>query len=178
MNRSGEVGRFCNGPSIFADRLRQAFVISASEVNPYDPPSESLDNTSDVAGTVRDRRGPALYIVIGALVGGFASLPFLAVRSPLAFVTILVGCVSGGLLYRSVSSGWPVDETVRRRQLIYAFIAAVLPPLVLALTANDEGQAIAYAFIGAVVGGSVACGILVSGTKRQMMDDTNGRTAD
>ncbi|MCA9140544.1 MAG: hypothetical protein KDB00_27420 [Planctomycetales bacterium] len=135
----------------------------SGEMNPYSPPSESSETVASVEQT---RSGPALYIVFAGLIGGIASIPFMAYRNPFGFAMILIGCISGGLVYRSISRAWPHDESVRPRQIIYSAIAVTLPPIILALLAQGEGHSIPFAFIGAVVGVSVACGILVSGTRR------------
>lgn len=134
-------------------------------MNPYDPPTSSLE-TRIPTKTVRARRGPALYLLFGGSLGGVVAFPLLAVQSPLAFVAILMGSVSGGLLYRWVSSDWPHDESVRRQQLIYSVFAALFPTIALAIHGDNNSQVLEYALIGAAIGGSAACGIFVSGTKR------------
>ncbi|TWT78644.1 hypothetical protein CA13_00400 [Planctomycetes bacterium CA13] len=116
--------------------------------------------------SVEWRRGPAWYIVFAGLFGGFASVPFLEQRSALAYATIPVGCVFGGVAFRIRSRSWPHDQSVRIRQIIYSTVAILLPPLCLFFVAGPYGQGPAIMAIGAIVGASVAYGIIVGGTRR------------
>lgn len=134
-------------------------------LNPYAPPkTESKQSSSGEQATAR--RGPALYIIFAGLVGGIGSVPFLAVQSPLALLAPLVGCVAGGLLFRSVSQDWPHDPSVRPRQILFSFLALTVLPAALVIAAGIEAHRLPFAVIGLSVGGAVAAGIMISGTRR------------
>ncbi|MBB3210721.1 peptidoglycan/LPS O-acetylase OafA/YrhL [Rhodopirellula rubra] len=131
--------------------------------NPYAPPTtEPQPNPS----TYRLRRGPALYIVGFGLLGGFGAIPFLARQNPIGFAVVLTGCIIGGIVYRFRSHNWPHDPTIFHRQLKYSAIAIVMPPAVMFMFAGPNGQGPAFMVIGLIVGVSVACGILISGSRR------------
>jgi len=134
--------------------------------NPYAPPTtvNSKDQTHVAASRIR--RGPALYIAGFGLLGGFGSVPFLALQNPIGFAVVLLGCILGGLIYRFRSRNWPHDPTIRHRQFLYSAVAVLLPPGVLFLFAGPYGQGPAIAMIGLLVGVSVAFGIFTSGTRR------------
>jgi len=135
--------------------------------NPYAPPAEADPPVgSSFNASVTWRRGPAWYIVFAGLLGGFASIPFLSQQNAMAFATIPIGCVFGGLVFRVRSQSWPHDATVRSRQIIFSMLAAFLPPLCLFVLGRPYGQGPAIPMIGAIVGTSIACGIFVSGTRR------------
>ncbi|MEM6692124.1 MAG: hypothetical protein AAF664_22035 [Planctomycetota bacterium] len=120
------------------------------------------------------RRGPAWYIVFTALAGAFASIPFLARQNAVGLVMVLAGCVVGGFIFRVRSQHWPVDPTVRYRQIVYSLLAVSLPPAVLFMFAGPNGQGPGVVVIGAIVGVSIACGIFASGTRRFGATQTTG----
>ena len=81
-------------------------------------------------------------------------------------MVVLIGCVAGGLIYRFVSIDWPLDSSALRRQIIDSAIAVILPPMIFWFVTDEYGPRLPYTIIGLSVGGSVACGIFVAGTRR------------
>jgi hypothetical protein len=115
----------------------------------------------------RDRRqGPAIFIAIGALIGGIAGAPLLRNENLLGFLGVLPGCLIAGFIYRLRSSNWPVDETAYYRRYGYAILVTVLLPLMTAISTGMRGQGREMTILALVIGISIATGILVSGDRR------------
>jgi hypothetical protein len=134
--------------------------------NPYAPPTTEPAAPEPTPSTHRLRRGPALYVAGFGLLGGFGAIPFLAIQNAIGFAVVLIGCILGGIVYRFRSRNWPHDPTIFQRQLKYSAISVVMPPAVMFMFAGPNGQGPAFMLIGLIVGVSVACGILVSGSRR------------
>ena len=139
------------------------------ESNPYSTPQSPLDNVDEpnVLISRYRKKGPALYIVIGAFICGLPSPIFLMARNPIGLLFPLVGCISGALIYRWRSRNWPIDPNAKTRIMSYSILAIILPTMIMfILTRGGESQGAGMVIISLLVGISVATGILFSGTRR------------
>jgi hypothetical protein len=133
-------------------------------MNPYESSAAPPEIPKDQNG--RTHRGPALYIVCCGLPGLLIALPSLLDYNPFGLLAITVGCIAGGLFFRLIAMNGRHDPTVRWRQIVYSFVAVVLPILLCWLATDEYSPKIAYTVIWLSIGGSVAIGIFVSGTRR------------
>jgi hypothetical protein len=155
------------------------------ETNPYTPPNTPLENLPHrprdgefVRGT---KKGPALYIVVCALIAGFASPQYLMRYESIGFVFPIIGCIAGALIYRLRSNQWPIDPTAKKRMLKYSIISILLPTAIMfVLTGGGRAQGAGMVAICLFVGISVAVGIILSGTRRhgKCTQTANPKTPD
>lgn len=139
-------------------------------VNPYAPPESesSVMNASSSHFNRGIKRGPSLYIVLTGLLGGILSPLLLLHRefSEIGIALPLIGCVLGGIVYRIRSRSWPVDPSVRTRQLKYIACLLFVLPGTIGMFTGVRGQGVGFILLGAIIGFTVSCGILISGLRR------------
>lgn len=110
--------------------------------------------------------GPTISICWGMLVGGILGVPFLRKENPIGFLSVTLGSLLGGLIYRYLAKDMPLDPTARKRRYLDAIIVAVLIHILTAMfTGLDNGEKI-WIIQTVLLGVSVAVGILVSGDRR------------
>ena len=135
-----------------------------SSVPPLQPNScQSRNSVRFVRG---NRKGPALYIVSIGMLFGFGAVPLLMRYNPIGLAVPLVGCVLGGIVYRIRSRHWPIDPSARTRQCVYVLCVLTLVPATIYSITGIRAQGAGMVAIGAIVGFSVALGILLSGLRR------------
>ena len=135
--------------------------------NPYSPPQTQSQLVEPTKLAIRDhRRGPAVPIVIGTMVGGLSGIPLLVHENALGFVGLLPGALLGGLYFRVRSSNWPVDPTAQKRRYGYAILTTLSFPAVAAILTGMRGQGFAMTVLALWIGMSIAAGILISGDRR------------
>ena len=135
--------------------------------NPYSPPQTESQLVEPTKLAIRDhRRGPAVPIVIGTMVGGLSGVPLLVDENALGFLGVLPGAILGGLYFRVRSSNWPVDATAQKRRYGYAILTTLLFPAVAAILTGMRGQGLAMTVLALLMGVSIAAGILISGDRR------------
>lgn len=138
--------------------------------DPYAPPSVPGSELLECE-LPQQRRGPALYLALGGLVGAIAgtliivATPMHADLNPVAYLLILTGVPVGGLAYRVRSSRWPVDPSVRSRQL-RASAATLLLPTAIGVLTGMRAQGLGMTIVGALIALSLVLGIFVSGRRR------------
>ena len=104
-------------------------------------------------------------MVLFGLIGGLSSPTLLSHHDELGLLFPLVGCISGGLVYRYRSRKWPIDYTVTRRLiLLFGALSIVLASFV--LTTGDQTQGFGIVLIVSAVLSSVAIGFLVAARRR------------
>ncbi len=107
----------------------------------------TTDSRARVPPGTKDRRGPLLYFATAGIIAVVIAIPLLVPRSmavkddpnPLGYLLILISFPIGGLVYRIRSREWPIDRTVRSRQ-ITACYATLLLPIAAALLTGMRGQ--------------------------------------
>ena len=140
------------------------------ELNPYAAPAEgSLIHTSEF--TRGSKKGPALYIVFSTLSVTFIAMLFLQrLKNEHQLIGLgapAVGCIVGALIYRIRSRQWPVDPTAKSRIIKYSLVACVTPPIIaLMVTSGGHAHGRFIVLIFALVGLSIAAGIILSGRRR------------
>lgn len=142
------------------------------DVNPYTSPND-LDSHEPVPPKTRERWGPLLYFAIAGVIAIFIASPLpvpksIAVRddpNPLGYLLILISFPVGGLVYRVRSRKWPIDKTVRNRQ-ITACCATLLLPIAAALLTGMGGQGLHMTVVGGIVSLVFMASVLISGTRR------------
>jgi hypothetical protein len=135
--------------------------------NPYQSPPESREESYANRPADRDRRvGPAVYIVLFAVIGAVPGIPLLANDNAFGLLGVILGAVLGGVVYRLRSRNWPIDPTARARRHNYALAAAIFLPILIDLASDMNMQGLAWALLSVLVGAAVAVGILVSGDRR------------
>lgn len=119
----------------------------------------------------RDHRGPLLYFAVGGLAGAAAAFPLVAAipisadPNPLGYLLVLLGVPIGGLMYRLRSRHWPIDRTIRARQ-IRASLATLLLPGTIAVLTRMQAEGAGLTLVGALVSASVVVGIFAAGRRR------------
>ena len=119
----------------------------------------------------RNHRGPLLYFAVGGLAGAAAAYPLIAAipisadPNPLGYLLVLLGAPMGALVYRLRSRQWPIDRTVRTRQ-IRASLATLLLPGTIGVLTGMQAEGAGLTFVGALVAASVVVGIFVAGRRR------------
>ncbi|XZE43834.1 hypothetical protein SH467x_003411 [Pirellulaceae bacterium SH467] len=142
------------------------------DLNPYAPPKDT-DSCAQVPPGTTDRRGPLLYFATAGIIAAIISIPLLLSRSmavkddpnPLGYLLILISFPVGGFVYRMRSRKWPVDRTVRNRQ-INACCATLLLPIAAALLTGMRGQGFHITVLSGMVSLLLMAGILISGLRR------------
>lgn len=141
-------------------------------MNPYLPPFD-VDSQAQMEPATKNRRGPLLYLAVAGIIGAVMAIPLIVPRSlavkdnpnPIGFVLILVSFPVGGLVYRLRSRGWPIDGSVRRRQ-IKACCATLLFPVIVALVTGMRGQGFHMTILSGFVSLVLTVAILISGKRR------------
>ena len=140
--------------------------------NPYKPSNDTDSRMQAIPGT-KDRRGPLLYFASAGIIAAIIAIPLLVPRSvavqddpnPLGYLLILISFPVGGFVYRMRSRKWPVDRTVRNRQ-INACCATLLLPIAAALLTGMRGQGFHITVLSGMVSLLLMAGILISGLRR------------
>ena len=138
--------------------------------NPYTPPDIS-DAKETPDSTIRNHRGPMLYFAVAGLIGTVCAIPLLAPASisdnpnPIGYLVILFSLPIGGLVYRIRSQSWPVDNSVRQRQLRACVLTLPLP-LAIAMMTGMRAQGFVMTILGGIVSLAVMFAILISGRRR------------
>ncbi|MCC9641587.1 hypothetical protein LOC71_04825 [Rhodopirellula sp. JC740] len=154
-------------------------------VNPYEFPGLPED-----VGRFNKRgckRGPALYLVAGAILSAICVAPLHALLALDAFnivrfnnlfpvaaacAFVLFGMPVGGIVYRVRSRNWPIDPSVLSRQLWMATATLAFPLVTLAFTLplaelpSNRDRAMLLAMFAFFLAASMAAGILLAGTRR------------
>jgi len=90
--------------------------------------------------------------------------------TPVSILLMFLGSLAGGLYYRFRSAGWPVDPNAHHRRFGFAIVSTILPPSLTALATGMRGQGVSMTILMALIGLSVATGVLVSGDRRSRND--------
>lgn len=139
---------------------------------PFKPPSH-FDASMPLVSTPRERRGPILYFAVSGIIATILAIPLIVPRSlavkddpnPIGYLLILISFPVGGLVYRLRSRGWPVDITVRNRQ-IKACFATLLLPLTIAMLTGMRGQGFHMTMLSGVVSLILMFSLFLSGQRR------------
>ena len=142
------------------------------DANPYTPPNDTNSRVQAPPGA-KDRRGPLLYFATAGIIAVVIAIPLLVPRSmavkddpnPLGYLLILISFPIGGLVYRIRSRKWPIDRTVRSRQ-ITACYATLLLPIAAVLLTGMRGQGLHITLLSGMVSLILMAGILISGLRR------------
>jgi len=142
------------------------------EVNPYLPPSD-VDSRMPVEAATKNHRGPLLYFAAAGIIATVMAIPLIVPRSlavkddpnPIGYLLIMISFPVGGLVYRLRSRGWPIDGSVRNRQITACF-ATLLLPLAVALLTGMRGQGLHMTILSGFVSLILMSGILISGRRR------------
>jgi peptidoglycan/LPS O-acetylase OafA/YrhL len=145
---------------------------SDDDSNPFSPPTPSVSHTASTPKPYPDS-GPLPYFSAAMLVGFLLAVPLIVPRSlavkddpnPVGYALILLSFPVGGLIYRIRSRNWPIDKTVRRRQIAACFATLLVPPAT-AFFLGSLGQGPTMAALGGIVSLSLISGILLSGLRR------------
>lgn len=140
--------------------------------NPYSPPNNRGSQTR-AESEAKARRGPLLYFVIAAIISVMLAIPLLVPRSlsvkddpnPVGYLLILLSFPVGGFAYRLRSRKWPIDATVRQRQ-ITACCGTLIIPFTAALLTGMRGQGLHTTVLCALMALILSIGILISGQRR------------
>lgn len=140
--------------------------------NPYTPPNEFSEQV-EVASELEEQRGPLLYFAASCGLAVLVAIPLIVPRSysvkddpnPIGYLLILVSFPLGGLIYRIRSRHWPIDMTVRKRQ-IAGCCATVLLPLVTRISTGMRGQGFHMTVLSGFVSLILMSGIVISGRRR------------
>lgn len=144
----------------------------SDEENPYRPLEEMrVEPLAVHAG--KQHRGPILYFAVAGICAAMLAFPFLIPGSwvvqddlnPIGLLLVLVSVPAGGLVYRWRSRQWPIDRSVRKRQIAACFSTLLLPAVVAFLT-GLRGQGLDMTVLSGVVSLVLMSGILISGTRR------------
>lgn len=142
------------------------------KANPYSPPS-AMEPLAAITHTGNRHSGPLLYFAVAGFLAAVISVPLIVPRSlvvkedpnPIGFLLILSSFPVGGLIYRLRSRDWPIDRTVRRRQ-IAASCATLLIPAAAASLNGMQGQGLHLTMLSAIVSLALVTGIFISGQRR------------
>jgi peptidoglycan/LPS O-acetylase OafA/YrhL len=142
------------------------------DVDPYTPPND-LDSHEPVPHKTRERWGPLLYFAIAGVIAVFLAIPPLVPKSIAVkddpntpgYVLVLLSFPAGGLVYRIRSRKWPIDRSVRKRQ-ITAICAILLLPIAAALLTGMRGQGLHITVLSGIVSLVFMASVLISGTRR------------
>ena len=140
--------------------------------NPYSPPTGDLAQEPSNKRSKR-HRGPVLYFALAGIIGAALAIPLIVPKSlsvtddpnPIGYLLIIVSFPVGGLIYRLRSRKWPIDMTVRLRQL-WACFATLLLPTTLAVFTGMRGQGLHMTILSAGVSLIFMAAILISGQRR------------
>ena len=142
------------------------------DANPYSPPaSDAAQKPSKTKA--KQHRGPLLYFALAGIIGAAFAIPLIVPKSlavkddpnPIGYLLILFSFPVGGMLYRLRSLTWPIDGTVRQRQLTACF-ATLLLPITLAFLTGMRAQGLDMTILGGLASLVLMAGILVSGQSR------------
>ena len=141
--------------------------------NPYSPPAGDSAQVSLVP-IAKQHRGPLIYFAVAGIIAAVVASPLIIPRSmdvkddpnPIGYLLILISFPLGGVIYRLRSRNWPVDNTVRQRQII-ACVATTLLPISVSLLTGMRGQGIDMTILSGFVSLILISGILVSGKRRE-----------
>lgn len=140
--------------------------------NPYASPRD-METRRAPESTTKDNRGPLLYFAVALIVSVILAIPLIVPKSlaakddpnPLGYLLLLISFPVGGLVYRLRSRNWPIDTTVRKRQLI-ACCATLLLPLSVAAMTGMRGQGFEMTILSGFVSLILMSGIFISGQRR------------
>ncbi len=140
------------------------------EPNPYEPPT-TIGHEPKTEHSGHNHCGPLLYLAFGGLIGAAAAIPLVAAipitadPNPLGYLFALLGVPLGGIIYRLQSRPWPIDQTVRARQ-IRASLSTLLLPGAIAFMTGMRAQGTGLTLVGTMVSASVVVGIFAAGRRR------------
>lgn len=142
------------------------------DANPYLPPS-GVNSRTLVETVTKNHRGPLLYLAAAGIIAAVMAIPLIVPRSsavkddpnPIGYLLILISFPVGGLVYRLRSRGWPIDRSVRNRQ-IKACCATLLLPIAVAFLTGMRGQGLHMTMLSGFVSVILMSGILLSGRRR------------
>ena len=142
------------------------------DANPYSPPAGDSAQASLVP-IAKQHRGPLIYFAVAGIIAAVAASPLIIPRSmdvkddpnPIGYLLILISFPVGGVIYRLRSRNWPVDDTVRQRQII-ACVATLLLPITASLLTGMRGQGIDMTILSGFVSLILMSGIFVAGKRR------------
>lgn len=145
--------------------------ISQNE-NPYSSPAYEGE-TGQPAAQTKEHRGPLLCFAFSMLSGALIGFPLIIPRSlavkddpnPVGYLLILLSFPAGGLTYRIRSRRWPIDPSVRSRQ-IRGCVATLAIPAIAVLLTGARGQGLTMSVFGGIISLVFMAGILVSGRRR------------
>lgn len=123
--------------------------------------------------TAKERSGPLLYFAGAGIIAAVMAIPLIVPRSlavkddpnPISYLLILISFPVGGLVYRLRSRQWPIDSTVRKRQ-VTACCASLLLPLAVAFLTGMRGQGLDMTILSGIVSLIFMSGVLISGQRR------------
>lgn len=156
--------------------------------NPYLPPITQentvvvlADAASDDIVVPRSRigNGPSVVICLGGICGIMISSALLGTsnlvhlgfadigrnRSTIAILSAMGGWIIGGIAFRLISSRWPSDPKVRRRQVVVSLFAVSIPPSVVFYLFDANHLNLVALSVG--LGVSIAAAVWISGNRRQ-----------
>ncbi len=122
--------------------------------------------------SIQPRRGPALFLATGGLLGALAAIPLVvaipisADPNPLGYVFVLLGVPIGGLAYRVRSRNYPPDADARSRLLRYLALPLLLAASIAILT-GMRAQGFMMTIVGFAIALSLIFGIILAGSRRQ-----------
>ena len=141
-------------------------------LNPYSPPTKDI--ASPLEARPKQRRGPLIYFALAGIVGASLAVPLIVPQSmevkddpnPIGYLLILFSFPVGGLIYRLRSRRWPIDKTVRHRQVI-GCASTLLLPIAIAMMTGMRAQGFDMTILSGLVSLVLIAGILVSGRRRE-----------
>lgn len=142
------------------------------EANSNTPPSV-MDSRASVVPSAKKHRGPLLYLTLAGIIAVILAIPLIFPRSiavkddpnPIGYLLILVSIPVGGFAYRVRSRKWPIDSTVKNRQITACF-ATLLLPLAVAILTGMRGQGLHMTVLSGVVSLILMSAIIISGQRR------------
>ncbi len=142
------------------------------DANPYTLPGD-VGSELPAIRTAKKHRGPLLYFALAGIATAILAVPLIVPRSlavkddpnPIGYLLILLSMPVGGLVYRLRSRKWPIDRTVRKRQITACF-ATLLLPLSVGLLTGLRGQGLHMTVLSGVVSLTFMTGIFISGLRR------------
>ncbi|MEM8671300.1 MAG: hypothetical protein AAGG48_27510 [Planctomycetota bacterium] len=142
------------------------------DTNPYVTPNE-VTQLESLPLRSSNYRGPTMYFAVAGIAGAVLAIPLIVPRSihvrddpnAIGYLIIILSFPVGGLIYRIRSRDWPIDETVRRRQLI-ACAATLLLPFSVAILTGMRAQGFLMAVVSGFISMILMVAIFLSGRRR------------
>lgn len=142
------------------------------DLTPYSP-TISVAAQETLKTRAKQHRGPLLYFALGGILGAASAIPLVVPKSlaveddpnPIGYLLILFSFPVGGLIYRIRSRRWPIDGTVRQRQVV-ACCATLLLPIAVAFLTGMRAQGLGMTLLSGIVSMVLMAGIFLSGQRR------------